>query len=134
MNFVKRDAILREINQLRGDILTMTTLSNSGHPGGSLSSIDMLYTVYLLANIDPKDPYKQTRDRIVVSNGHISPAVYSALGRIGFFDIDEAISTFRLAGSLLRGILKDQYQVLNGQQAILDKGFLLLVEWLWQGK
>jgi len=47
-DFVKRDAILREINQLRGDILTMTTLSNSGHPGGSLSSIDMLYTVYLL--------------------------------------------------------------------------------------
>jgi len=134
MNFVKRDAILREINQLRGDILTMTTLSNSGHPGGSLSSIDMLYTVYLLANIDPKDPYKQTRDRIVVSNGHISPAVYSALGRIGFLILMKLSRHSGLQAAFLRGILKDQYQVLNGQQAILDKGFLLLVEWLWQGK
>lgn len=99
----KKTELLKNINKCRGDILKMTTLANSGHPGGSLSTIDMLYTLYSVADIDPKDPYKSTRDRIVISNGHISPAVYSTLGGLGFFDIDEAISTFRLAGSIFEG-------------------------------
>ncbi|MCX8085038.1 MAG: transketolase [Calditerrivibrio sp.] len=99
----KMTEIEKTITLCRGDILKMTTLAQSGHPGGSLSSLDMLYTIYELAEIDPNDPYNPVRDRIVVSNGHISPAVYSVLGRKGFFDIDEAIATFRLAGSIFEG-------------------------------
>ncbi|MGC8767936.1 transketolase family protein [Calditerrivibrio sp.] len=95
--------LISATNKCRGDILKMTTLAKSGHPGGSLSTIDMLYTLYLVADIDPKNPYKADRDRVVVSNGHISPAVYSTLGNLGFFDIDEAIATFRLAGSIFEG-------------------------------
>ncbi|MEF3254226.1 MAG: transketolase [Deferribacterales bacterium] len=103
-NFIKNlEDVKSKINRCRGDILKMTTLARSGHPGGSLSTIDMLYTLYSLAKIDPKKPYDPVRDRIVVSNGHISPAVYSTLGRLGFFDIDEAIATFRLAGSIFEG-------------------------------
>jgi len=98
-----KDQLLNATNKCRGDILKMTTLAQSGHPGGSLSTIDMLYTLYSAADVDPKDPYNPLRDRIVISNGHISPAVYSTLGNLGFFDIDEAISTFRLAGSIFEG-------------------------------
>ncbi|GAB1536393.1 transketolase [Geovibrio sp. ADMFC3] len=99
-----------EINELktvathcRGDILKMTTLAASGHPGGSMSSIDMYLTVYKYANIT-KDNYKSsTRDRIFVSHGHTSPGVYSTLARNGFFPIQDAIAYFRLAGSIYEG-------------------------------
>ncbi len=87
----------------RGDILKMTTLAGSGHPGGSMSSIDIYISLYHLANIDPKNPRMPERDRVVVSHGHTSPGVYSALGRRGFFDIDEAIAFFRVAGSPYEG-------------------------------
>ncbi len=90
-------------NQARGSILKMTTIAKSGHPGGSMSTIDLLMAVYELANINPQNYKSDERDFIVVSNGHISPAVYSALAYKNFFKIDEAISQFRLAGSIFEG-------------------------------
>ncbi len=87
----------------RGDILHMTTLAGSGHPGGSMSSIEIFMTLFLLARISPDNPFNEERDRIVVSHGHTSPGVYAALGRLGFFPIDEAIAFFRKAGSPFEG-------------------------------
>ncbi len=87
----------------RAAILTMTTLSASGHPGGSMSSIDFLLTLYSRINVDPKNPQAANRDCVVVSNGHISPAVYSTLGLNGFIDLDDAVTQFRLAGSKFEG-------------------------------
>ena len=87
----------------RGDILTMTTLAGSGHPGGSMSSIEMFMTLYSLANISPTDPYNVERDRIVVSHGHTSPGIYATLGRLGFFPLEEAIAFFRKCGSPFEG-------------------------------
>ncbi len=71
----------------RGDIVKMTTVAGSGHPGGSMSSIDIYTTVYSLADL--------TRDEIVVSHGHTSPGVYSILGRLGILDTEEIIAFFR---------------------------------------
>ncbi|PLX70783.1 MAG: transketolase [Denitrovibrio sp.] len=87
----------------RGDILKATTIAASGHPGGSMSTIDMLATVYKYADISPENWESTSRDRVYVSHGHVSPAVYSALGRNGFFDVDQAIGEFRLAGSIYEG-------------------------------
>ncbi|OAA30959.1 transketolase [Kosmotoga arenicorallina S304] len=98
---------LRELETLgmlcRGDILKMTTVAQSGHPGGSMSSIDIYLTVYKFANIDPQNPFSPERDRVVISHGHTSPGVYSALGRLGFFDIEEVIAGFRHPGSIFEG-------------------------------
>lgn len=95
---------LKEVAPLaRASILRMTSVANSGHPGGSLSSIDLLLTVYSIANISPENYHKPDRDRVVVSHGHVSPAVYTALALNGFFDLDEVIATFRLAGSRFEG-------------------------------
>jgi len=85
------------------DILTMTTLANSGHPGGAISSLDIFLTVYSYARISPEIVDSPERDKIVISHGHTSAGVYSVLGRLGFFDIDMAVSTFRLAGSIFEG-------------------------------
>ena len=95
--------IKKSANMARGAILQMTTLAKSGHPGGSMSTIDFLLTLYHLINIDPKNPLWEKRDRVIVSNGHISPALYATLGMMGFFNLDEAISQFRLAGSIFEG-------------------------------
>ena len=87
----------------RGDIIKMTTVANSGHPGGSMSSIEIFLSVYDFAEKDPKNPYDPERDRVVVSHGHTSPGVYATLGRLGFIDIDEAIAGFRHPGSIFEG-------------------------------
>jgi len=95
--------IQKKSNIARGNILKMTTLSKSGHPGGSMSTIDFLMTLYHMINIDPKNPKMKNRDRVVMSHGHVSPAVYTTLGEMGFFDIDDAIAQFRLADSIFEG-------------------------------
>jgi len=87
----------------RGDILKMTTLAGSGHPGGSMSSIDFYLVLYSYANVHPQSPSEPNRDRIVISHGHTSPGAYAALGRIGFFPIEAAIATFRKTGSPFEG-------------------------------
>ncbi|MGB9668089.1 MAG: transketolase [Thermosulfidibacteraceae bacterium] len=95
---------LRELSRIcKGDILKMTNIAGSGHPGGSISSLDIYLVVYSYARVYPEDPYREDRDRIIVSHGHTSPALYSVLGRLGFFSIDEAIATFRKAGSIFEG-------------------------------
>ncbi|HEU25035.1 MAG: transketolase [Mesoaciditoga sp.] len=101
---------LKELGRrCRGDIIKMTTVADSGHPGGSMSSIDIYLTVFSNANIDPKDPWNPSRDRIIVSHGHTSPGVYSVLGELGFFKIEDAIAGFRyydspFEGHITRGI------------------------------
>ncbi len=87
----------------RGDIVKMTTLAGSGHPGGSMSSIDIMVLIWAKADLDPANPCKPARDYVVVSHGHVSPAVYSALGRTGYFDVDQAVAGFRMAGSVFEG-------------------------------
>lgn len=88
---------------LRGAILTMTTLAGSGHPGGSMSSLEIYLTLYHFASIDPSRPRADDRDRIVVSHGHTSPGVYCALADVGFFELDDAVSHFRQTGSVFEG-------------------------------
>lgn len=87
----------------RAAILKSTTLAGSGHPGGSMSTIDILLTLYSMLNINPSNFRKADRDRIVVSNGHVSPGVYAALATNDFFPMEDFISQFRLAGSHFEG-------------------------------
>lgn len=91
------------LRDCRRDIIQMTYLANSGHPGGSMSSLDFYLILYAHANIDPASPWGQGRDRIVVSHGHTSPGVYSVLARLGFFPPDEVIPTFRRTCNVFEG-------------------------------
>ena len=95
---------LRELARLcRADILKMTTLAGSGHPGGAMSSLDIFLILYSYASISPHDPFHPQRDRIIISHGHTSAGVYAVLGRLGFINIDEAISGFRRMESIFEG-------------------------------
>ena len=95
---------MRELARLcRGDIITMTNIAGSGHPGGSMSSVDIYLTLFSVAAVNPANPHDPARDRIVVSHGHTSPGVYSVLGRLGFIPTDEVIALFRRGGSPYEG-------------------------------
>ena len=62
----------------------------SGHPGGSLSCMDMLTALYFNEmNVDPKNPRMEERDRFVLSKGHCAPALYAVLALRGFFPVEE---------------------------------------------
>ena len=87
----------------RGAILKMTSLAGSGHPGGSMSTIDFLLGLYSEIKHYPDNPLMPERDRVIISNGHVSPAAYSALALNGYFDLDDAITGFRKAGSIFEG-------------------------------
>lgn len=89
---------------LRKEILISINMAKSGHPGGSLSSIDILNTLYFgnILNVDPKNPNDENRDRFVLSKGHAAPALYTCLAYRGFFDKD-LLYTLRKLGSPLQG-------------------------------
>ncbi len=93
----------RRAHVARGTVLTATTLAASGHPGGSFSSMELYTLLYSCARLRPEEPHWAERDRIVVSHGHTSPGVYSALGEAGFFDSAQVAAHFRQAGSLFEG-------------------------------
>ena len=80
-------------------ILLSTTLAGSGHPGGSLSSLDMLLVAYGLLEHRPQEPRWEGRDRLIHSIGHISPGVYAVLADYGFFSEEECLVGFRRASS-----------------------------------
>lgn len=91
--------------QVRRDILRMTTNAKSGHPGGSLGTAD--WFVAMNFNIMDFEPKKFTmsgegEDMLFVSQGHITPVIYSTMARRGYFPVDE-LKTFRLFGTRLQG-------------------------------
>lgn len=92
-------------SQVRRDILRMVHAVQSGHPGGSLGCTDYLVVLYF--HFLKHQPKKFTMDGknedvFILSNGHISPALYSVLARSGYFEISE-LSTFRKINTRLQG-------------------------------
>ena len=84
-------------------IILATTLAGCGHPGGSLSSLHMLLMLYAIAEHNPQNPRQPDRDRIVISQGHISPGVYAVLCEYGYFPEEPFLMEFRRAGSAFGG-------------------------------
>lgn len=89
--------------KIRIDIVKMITEAKSGHPGGSLSIVDILTTLYFEEmNIDPANPKWEKRDRFVLSKGHAAPALYAVLAHRGYFPQD-ILMQLRKCGSILQG-------------------------------
>jgi transketolase len=89
--------------KIRLGIIEGVYSAQSGHPGGSLSIAEILAVLYFdRMNIDPKNPTRKDRDRLVLSKGHAAPAYYAALANRGYFSV-EALATLRKAGSFLQG-------------------------------
>lgn len=89
--------------QMRRDIINMTANAGSGHPGGSLSAVELVASVfYNHMRIDPQNPHWADRDRFVLSKGHAAPCYYAVLAELGFISRDE-FKNFRQLHSILQG-------------------------------
>ena len=92
-----------QTKELRADIIRMITAAGSGHPGGSLSVIDILTVLYAKhLRHDPKRPDWPGRDRLILSKGHACPALYAVMAHEGYFPKEE-LMTLRKLGSRLQG-------------------------------
>ena len=89
--------------KLRRHIITMTGKAGSGHPGGSLSAVEIVTALYFgLLRHKPSDPQWTDRDRFILSKGHAAPLLYAALAECGYLPIEELI-TLRQLDSRLQG-------------------------------
>jgi len=97
------DELKKIAKNIRKDILMQVYSAKSGHPGGSLSIADILTVLYFnQMNINEKMPNDPLRDRLVLSKGHCSPALYATLAERGFFD-KEKLTSFRSIEGKLEG-------------------------------
>ena len=103
MNTNNYAELAEKARRIRINALKAIHAAKSGHPGGSLSSADILATLYFgELNIDPKNPKMADRDKFVLSKGHAVPALYAALGERGFYEVNEMM-TLRQVGSKFQG-------------------------------
>ena len=98
---------INELRKIAADIrlgaVTAVHSASSGHPGGSLSIADILtYLYFVEMRVDPANPKWEDRDRLVLSKGHTSPALYAALAERGYFAKEE-LKNFRQVDSILQG-------------------------------
>lgn len=101
------DAKVKELelkaNDIRQSIIEMLLAAGSGHTAGPLDMADIFTYLYFHAlKHDPKKPSWSERDRVVLSNGHICPVLYAAMGHAGYFPVSE-LKTLRKFGSRLQG-------------------------------
>ena len=87
---------------VRRDIIEMVYAGGSGHPGGSLSAVEILTALYFeVMRIRPEEPDWKERDRFILSKGHAAPAIYAVLAERGFFPVEE-LKTFTAPGTRLQ--------------------------------
>jgi len=89
--------------KIRRDIITMIGTAGSGHPGGSLSAVEILVALYFrVLRHNPADPHWDERDRFILSKGHAAPVLYSTLCAAGYLP-EEELCTLRKIDSRLQG-------------------------------
>lgn len=95
---------LKEIaRNTRKVLLEALAEAGSGHPGGSLSAVELLVTLYFhTMKYDPQNPKWEERDRFFLSKGHAAPLLYAILAQAGYFPVQE-LMTLRKMGSRLQG-------------------------------
>ena len=94
----------KKAKELRAEILKMLYACQSGHPGGSLSCVEMLMALYYeVMKVDPKNPKDPDRDRFVLSKGHACPTLYAILADLGYFP-KEDLAGLRQIDSHLQGL------------------------------
>lgn len=102
-SYMSIEELKEKARWLRCTSLKMISYAGSGHPGGSLSEVEILTVLYYTQmNIDPKNPGWEDRDRFILSKGHCCPPLYAVLADKGYFDI-EHLWTLRKFGSILQG-------------------------------
>ena len=105
-NIAELQAIAKKI---RREIVEMITHAKSGHPGGSLSAVEIVVTLFLdVLRHDPQNPKWPERDRFILSKGHAAPVLYAVMAECGYVPADE-LNTLRKLGSIFQGHLDRRF-------------------------
>ena len=98
------EELQQKANEIRQDIIKMLLTAGSGHSAGSLGMADVFTALYFggVMNYDPNNPFWEERDRLILSNGHICPALYATLAHADYFSRED-LMTLRKLGSRLQG-------------------------------
>lgn len=98
------EALIAKAAVLRSDVVKMITAAKSGHPGGSLSAVELVTALYFggVLRHDPEHPHDPERDRFIMSKGHAVPILYAALAEAGYFPVEQ-LETLRKLDSPLQG-------------------------------
>ncbi len=103
MKIVSIQALENIAKEVRKNIIEQVYNAQSGHPGGALSCADILTVLYFnQMNINPDNPISESRDRLVLSKGHCSPALYAVLAKKGYIS-EENLVEFRKIDGILQG-------------------------------
>ena len=90
MTHIPTEHLVPICKTVRRDIVEMTHAAGSGHPGGSLSAVELMVGLYFeTMRHNPQDPKWDDRDRFILSKGHACPVLYSVLARTGYFSPEE---------------------------------------------
>ena len=121
-------ALREKAKQIRIEIIKMVNAANSGHPGGPLGLADIYAALYFkVMNHDPKNPEKEDRDRLILSNGHVCAVRYASMALSGDFDVSE-LATFRKMGSKLQGHPSTRYMTgIESSSGSLGQGLSIAV-------
>src|SRR5258708_32476920 len=126
----------RGANRLRIEIIKMIGAAGSGHPGGSVSEVELLTALYVrVPRHNPKAPKWKDRDRFILSKGHGCPALYAVLAEAGYID-HAVLGTLRKLGSPLQGHPDKRFlPVLEANTGSLGQGIsvgigMALAAWL----
>ena len=123
-------------NEIRKDIISSIHAAASGHPGGSLSSADILTYLYFeeMKQIDPQDPRNPDRDRFVLSKGHAAPVLYATLAQKGFFPREDLLKLRKIDSSLQGHPDMNQVPGVDMSTGSLGQGFSAAVGMALAGK
>ena len=109
---------------IRRNIVEMIATAKSGHPGGSLSAVEMLVALYFGGgmNHSPENPFDENRDRFIMSKGHACPALYATLAEAGYIE-HSMLKTLRQLGSPLQGHpSKADFPIMEASTGSLGQG------------
>ena len=110
--------------RIRTDVIKAVYNAGSGHPGGSLSSADIVTALYFSEmNIDPENPDMKGRDRLVLSKGHAGPVQYAALAERGYFPVEDIMSLRRIDGKFQGHPCKGKVPGIEMSTGSLGQGF-----------
>ena len=124
----------KHAKEVRRLIIKMLSNAGSGHPGGSLSSTDILVCLYFdVMRHDPKNPKSPDRDRFHLSKGHCCPALYSVLAKSGYFP-EEELWNLRKIGSCLQGHCDRRAQGVDVASGSLGQGLSVALGMALAGK
>jgi transketolase len=116
--------------RIRREIIEMTGAAKSGHPGGSLSAVELVTELFFdYMKIDPKNPALPTRDRFILSKGHAAPVLYAAMAEAGYAETPVAkLNTLRKLGSVYQGHPDIRYiHALEASTGSLGEGLSLAI-------